>query len=142
MIAFFRNLIFHDFWLKLLSFALAVLTWLIVFKVFLNKEISLVTVFPNRAVEQSYFNIPVTLILPASDVRPVNVEPGEVRVTVQAEPKALRDLKPSEIRAQVDLTGIESARALSKRIEVILPSGIILTRVVPDQVEVVVPPRK
>jgi YbbR domain-containing protein len=142
MIAFLRNLILNDFWLKLLSLVLAVLTWLIVYKVFLNKEVSPVTVFANKAVEQSYFNIPVTLILSASDVRPVNIEPGEVRVTVQAEPKALKNLKPSEIRAQVDLTGIESARALSKRIEVILPSGITLTRVVPDQVEVVVPPRK
>jgi YbbR domain-containing protein len=141
MIAFLHDLIHRDFWLKLLSLVLAILIWLTV-SFAISKEVSPLSAFSSHEPEQSYFNVPVLVILSAADVREVRVDPGEVQVTVQAEPKALLELKPREIRAQVDLTGIESTRGLRKRIEVILPSGITLSRVVPDEVEVIVPPRK
>ena len=141
MIAFLRDLILRDFWLKLLSLALATLIWLTV-SFAISKEVSPFAAFTSHTPEQSYFNVPVLVILSAADVRTVNVEPGEVQVTVQAEAKLLQTLTPQQIRAQVDLTGIEASPRLIKRIEVILPPGVTLSRVVPDQVEVTVPPRK
>jgi YbbR domain-containing protein len=139
---FLRNLVLRDFWLKLLSLIFAVLIWLTVAKVFLSKEVSPMTAFGSQTIEQSYYNVPVLVIFPAADVRTVIVEPGEVQVTVQGEAKALHNLKARDIHAQVDLTGIESAHGLRKRIEILLPTGITYTRVIPDEVEVIIPPKK
>jgi hypothetical protein len=93
-------------------------------------------------VERTYVNVPVLVIFPAADVRTLEVNPTEVQVTIQAEPKALQNFDPKEIHAQVDLRDIESASELRKRIEVVVPPGFVYTRVVPDQVEVVIPPKK
>jgi hypothetical protein len=42
----------------------------------------------------------------------------------------------------VDLTGVEAARGLRKRIEITTPAGITLVRVVPEEVEVIVPGKR
>jgi YbbR domain-containing protein len=59
-------------------------------------------------------------------------------VTVQGDAKAVENLQSKDIRPIVDLTGIEAANAL-KRIEVSTPAGVTHVRVVPEQVQVVVP---
>jgi YbbR domain-containing protein len=140
MIAFVRNLVFHDFWLKLLSLVFAVLIWLTV--TFAQTDGGRSFLLKPNMDEKTYYNVPVLAILPAADIREVEVDPGEIQVTLQGESKLLQKLKPTDIRAQVDLTGIESARGLHKRIEIILPPGITYTRLVPDEVQVKVPPRK
>lgn len=143
MISFLRYLIVRDFWLKLLSFVFAVLIWLTVKKVFLSREITVpINAFGTQPVEQNYVNVPILVIFPAAELRSVDVQPSEVQVTVQAEPRAFQNLKPEDIRAQINLTGIESAHSLRKRVEVILPTGFTYTRVIPDEVEVIVPPKK
>jgi YbbR domain-containing protein len=141
MITFLRNLLFHDFWLKLFSFALAILIWLTVWFA-RSKDLSPFSAFTSHAAEQNYFNVPVLVILPAADVRSVKVDPSAVQVTVEGDPKRLQDLRVKDIHAQVDLTGIESARGLRKRIDVTTPAGITYVRVVPDEVEVIIPPRE
>jgi len=50
----------------------------------------------------------------------------------------VENLQSKDIRPIVDLTGIEVANAL-KRIEVSTPAGVTHVRVVPEQVQVVVP---
>jgi hypothetical protein len=139
MISFLRNLLFHDFWLKLFSLALAVLIWL---TVWFARGKNVFATFTNRGAEQNYFNVPVLVILPAADIRNVQVNPSVVAVTLQGEPGRLRELKTKEIHAQVDLTGIESARGLHLQVEIILPPGITYTRVIPNEVEVIIPPKQ
>jgi YbbR domain-containing protein len=141
MIEFVRNLIFRDFLLKLLSLVFATLIWLTVWFA-ISKDVSPLTTFGSHAVEKSFYNVPVLVIFPAGDIRTVTVEPSVVQVTVQGQPKMIDNLRPEDIRAQVDLTGIESARGLRKRIELTLPTGVIHTRIVPHEVEVMVPPRQ
>jgi YbbR domain-containing protein len=142
MIEFIRNLIVRDFWLKLLSLVFAVFIWLAVSKVVLKREVgSPLAAFGAQVVEQTYVNVPIMVIFPAAEIRNVNLNPTEVRVSVRGSPDAMQRLRPQDIHAQVDLTGIESARALRKRIEISLPSGITYTRVVPDEVEVFLPPK-
>jgi YbbR domain-containing protein len=141
MINLLRNLLLRDFWLKLFSLALAVLIWLTV-SFAIRKEVSPVTVLAaTHTEERTYYNIPVKVMSSASDVRTFKVNPTEVRITVRGEPRLLEGLQPDDIRAVVDLTGIESARALSKRIEVTTPAGITFVQVFPDQVEVIVQPK-
>ena len=62
-------------------------------------------------------------------------------MTVRGEAKLLQDLQARDIRALVDLTGIESARNLHKQIEITTPRGITLVQVVPEEVDVIIPSR-
>jgi YbbR domain-containing protein len=141
MIALSRNLIFKDFWLKLFSLALAVLTWFTI-RFAIAKEVSPVGSLVLSATAQVTFpNLPVVILSSAQDVRNFKVNPQEVEVTVQGDPKVLRTLRSKDIRVLVDLTGIATAGGMRKRIEVSTPAGITHVRIDPDEVQVLLPPK-
>lgn len=139
MIAVLRELIVRDFWLKLFSLVLAVLVWLIV-SIAIQKEGSPVAALAFSPEERTFSNLPVMVMSSAQDVRNIKVRPSEVEVTVQGDAKYLRGLQGKDIRVLVDLTGIESARDLRKRIEVSTPAGIAPIRVLPETVDIILPP--
>ncbi len=143
MINFLRNLFFHDFWLKLFSLALAILIWIIVSPA-IHNQTSPAATLTNTATEEkwTFSDIPVLIMSSAADVRDFKVSPNQVEVTVRGEPGILQKIIASDIRAQVDLTGIEAARDLHKRIEVTTPPGITFVDVVPKEVTVLVPPKR
>ena len=93
------------------------------------------------AEERTFSNLPVLVISSAQDVRSFKVRPSEVEVTVRGDAKTLRALRANEIRARVDLTDIETARDLRKRIEVSVPAGISQVGVTPPEVQVIFPPK-
>lgn len=131
MIAFLRNLLLEDFWLKLFSLALAVLIWFTVTFVS-QKEV--------RTDTRVFFNLPVTVLSAAEDVRNFKVSPSEVQVTVQGDGETLQNLQSKDIRVMVDLTGVMAARELRKRVEVSAPAGVTHLRVAPEEVQVIFPP--
>ncbi len=135
MISFLRNLILHDFWLKLFSLALAILIWILVSPA-ANKRLSPITSLNGDVSEQTFPNVPLQVVASAADVRAFKVTPSEVEVTVRGERKLLQDLQTRDIRALVDLTGIEYARGLRKQIEIITPAGVTHVRVVPAEADV------
>jgi YbbR domain-containing protein len=140
MIDYLRTLFLRDFWLKLFSLALAVLIWL---TITFTKEGSPLQHLGATGSERTYFNIPVNVMLSASDVaerQGVTLSPREVEVKVRADAKRIDELQPRDIRALVDLRGIESG-GLRKRIDVTTPAGVTLIEVVPDEAEVIVPPK-
>jgi YbbR domain-containing protein len=141
MITFLHDLIFRDFWLKLFSLALAVLIWLTV-SFAIQKEGSPATalVLPQQA--RTFANVPILVMSTAQDVHNMKVRPGVVEVTVQGDAKTVYDLKQMDIRVIVDLTGIESARDLRKRLEVSALPGVSSVRVVPEDVQVIFPSRE
>jgi YbbR domain-containing protein len=132
MIAFLRNLVLEDFWLKLFSLALAVLIWLTV--TFASQKDPLT----DQHVRSE--KLPVTILGSAEDVHNFRVNPREVTVTVQGNAKTLQNLQSNDIRVIVDLTGVGPARDLRKRIEVSVPAGITHMRVIPEEVQVIFPP--
>jgi YbbR domain-containing protein len=136
VIQFLRDFIFHDFWLKLFSLVLAVLIWLAVHFAS-QKEVSPLS-FPGE--ERKFSNLPVMVMFAAEDVRTFKVKPSEVEVTVQGDPKILKNLQGRDIRVIVDLTGIEAAH-LRKRVEISPPAGVTHTRVMPQEVEVIIQPK-
>jgi YbbR domain-containing protein len=138
VIAFFRQLIFHDFWLKLFSLALAVLIWVTV-SFAIRQQGSPVSTLGLPVKERSFFGLPVVVLSSAEDVRTFKVSPSEVEVTVQGEAKILDKLQGREIRVIVDLTGVTSRGDFFKRIEVATPPGVTHVRVVPPEVQVLFP---
>jgi hypothetical protein len=129
MITFLRNLVFEDFWLKLFSLALAVLTWLTV-----------TFVSPKGTEQRAFLNLPVVILASAEDMHNFKVNPTEVNVTLQGDPKTMAALQRKEIRAIVDLTGIGAARDLRVRVEISVPAGVTHMHVAPEDVQVIFPP--
>jgi YbbR domain-containing protein len=131
VIAFLRNLVFEDFWLKLFSLVLAVLIWLTV--TFASQK--------EAAMAPHVFSdLPVMVVSSTEDVHGFKVSPSRVEVTVQADPYTLQNLQGKDIRATVDLSGVATARDLHKRVEVSVPAGVALIRVAPEEVQVIFPP--
>ena len=138
MIIFIRNLVVKDIWLKLFSLALAILIWLTV-QFSISKEVSPWSALIGRASDEKVLTVPI--FVPPMDKRIVSFDPPDVEVTVHGDPKSLKNLKPENLRAQINLTGIESANGMRRRVEVILPENIAYTHLSPEEVEVRLSPK-
>ncbi len=138
MITFLRQLIVHDFWLKLFSLALAVMVWVIV-SFALRQQGSPVNPLGISIKERSFYNLPVVVMSSAEDVSSFKVNPNEVEVTVRGDSQIVDMLKSRDIRALVDLTGAKPEPGLRKRIEISTPPGVSHVSVVPAEVQVVFP---
>jgi YbbR domain-containing protein len=134
-----RDLFIKDWGWKLFSLLLAVAIWLTVHRILQE---------PNEAESRAagnpvkYGNLPVLIVASASDVHLYRVVPETVSVTVSGSPEAIAILQANQIRATVDLTAIESARNLQRRVDISVPDGIELVSVDPPQVGVIIPPVK
>ena len=139
MINFLRHLIVDDFMLKLFSLALALLFWLTVSFAIQQRDGAPPPALTLTTEVRTFFNLPVVVMSSASDVRNFRVSPNQVEVTVRGEPRALQNLQSKDIRAIVDLSGIEAAQNLRKRIEVSTPPGVTHVRIFPEEVQVIIP---
>ena len=81
------------------------------------------------------------IVATAADVHLYRVAPDTVSVTVSGPPEVIGMLQANQIRATVDLTDIEPAKDLKRRVDVSVPSGITLVSVEPDKVGVIMPPQ-
>jgi YbbR domain-containing protein len=141
MIPWLRHIIFGDFWLKLFSLAMAVLIWLTV-NFAIQRQVSPMSPINLIMTERVIPNLPVVILSSAAeDVRGLRVNPKEVEVTVRGEAKAVDNLHSTDIKVIVDLTGIEAAHDLRKKIQITTPAGVTYVKVEPDEVQVVYPPR-
>ena len=140
MILFLQRLIFHDFWLKLFSLVLAILIWFTV-SLAIQKEVSPVTPLIRNTAQRTFLRLPVVVLSSAESVRQIEINPKEVEVTIEGEPRILQNVQTKDIRAIVDLTGIEAA-ILRKRIEVSTPAGVTHVRVAPQEVEIIYPNKR
>jgi len=141
MIKFLRHLFFDDFLLKLFSLALAILFWITVSFAIQQKEGLPTPALSATTVARRFFNIPVVAVSSASDVRNFKVSPEQVEVKVQGEVPIIENLEGKDLRALVDLTGVETNGNFRRPIEISAPAGVTLLRVLPQEVQVTPPPR-
>jgi YbbR domain-containing protein len=132
-----RDWFIKDFGWKLFSVILAVAIWLTVNKILGESGNSTELVAGDK---QTYDDLPVLVVSTASDVRNFHVMPGTVAVTVSGRPDVMAVLQANQIRAVVDLTGIESGKELRRHVDVSTPPGVTLVSVKPSSVNVIVPP--
>ena len=133
-----RDWFIKDLGWKLLSVVLAVVIWLTVNKILGESGSSTESAIGDK--QTTYDDLPVLVVSAASDVRDFHVMPPAVTVTVSGAPNVMAVLQANQIRAVVDLTGIESARKLRRRVDISLPPGVRLVSFNPSTVEVLVPP--
>jgi hypothetical protein len=136
-----KDAVLKDFWLKLFSLALATLIWFTV-NIAIQNQVSPVVSLPlGRTEIRTFSNLPVLVVSFAQDSRNARINPKEVEVTVEGEAKVIKSLYSRDIRVFVDLTGIEAAHDMRKRVEVSTPSGVNPVKVDPPEVQVIFPPR-
>ena len=133
-----RDWFIKDFGWKLLSLFLAVAIWLTVNKIL---EVPGNAAAAFRGTTLTYGNLPVLIVSSASDVHDFRVAPTTVTVKVSGTAADIAKLQAGQIRAMVDLTGIESAKDLRCRVDVSTPPGITLVSVDPPKVGVIMPPK-
>jgi len=135
-----RDLIVKDFWLKLLSVAVAVLIWVTV-SIAIRQELDISAVTTNSANGRTFSHLPVLVVSSAADVHEFEVQPSHVEVEVRGSPNVLSMLTDKDVRVTVDLTDVGPAQNVRKRVEVATPPGVMFVRVFPAEVEVSVPPK-
>jgi len=132
-----RELFIKDWGWKLFSLLLAASIWLTVHNVIEPKNSTGVHVGSTL----TYGNLPVFIVASAADVHLYHVLPDTVSVTVSGSPEAIAVLQANQIRATVDLTGVDAGKDLKRRVDVSAPSGITLINVEPASVGVLIPPK-
>lgn len=137
---FLQNLILHDFWLKLFSFALAGLIWFTV-NIAIKNDISPVASLSLSPTEQIVLrDLPIVVLSPAQEIRGFTVNPKTANVTLQGDPASLRNLRKQDIRVLVDLSELGVVRDSRRRIEVSTPAGLTHVKVEPEEVQIVTAP--
>ena len=139
-----RDWFIKDFGWKLFSVCLALAIWLTVHKI-LDESAPppvVVTPAPPSPVATTFTNLPVLIVSAAADVREFHVTPNTVTVTVSGQPEIMAVLQVNQVHALVDLTDIEAARNLQRRVDITTPAGVTLVNVDPAEVNVVIPAQR
>ncbi len=139
-----RDWFIKDLGWKIFSVVLALAIWLTVHKILDESAPSPVVVppLPPGPVTMTFSNLPVLIVSAAADVREFHVTPKAVAVTVSGQPEIMAALQVDQIHALVDLTDIEAARDLRRRVDITTPAGVTLVNVDPAEVNVVIPAQR
>lgn len=135
-----REIVTRDLGWKLLSLALAVAIWVTV-NPQSHSPARPANPLPSLGM-RSFTNLPVLLVSSATEGRVVSIDPETITVTVSGRPELISAMTGQEIRVIVDLTGVESARGLRKRVDVSVPAGVALISAEPPQVNATVIPKR
>jgi YbbR domain-containing protein len=139
MIKLLRHVFFDDFPLKLFSLGLALLVWITVSFAIEQKEASPNSNHARTSEVQTSFHLPVMVIASNGDPGSFKASPNRVQVAVRGEPRIVQSLQATDIRALVDVTGMDAAHAAHMPVEISLPTGITLVSVLPKDVQVTLP---
>jgi YbbR domain-containing protein len=141
MIPFLQNLILHDFWLKLFSFALACLIWFTV-NIAIKNDISPVASLSLAPTEEVVLrDLPIAVLSSAQEMNAFTVNPKTADVTLQGDLTTLRNLRKQDVRVLVDLSDRGVLRDSRRRIDVSTPAGVTHIKVEPEEVQVVTAPK-
>jgi YbbR domain-containing protein len=135
-----RDIVTKDLGWKTFSVVLAIVIWLTVKSVSSETPVTGTDPLATWAT-RPFTNLPVLVVSAAADVREFKVSPETVDIRVSARPETIAGISDKEIHVTVDLTDIEAARGLRKRVDVSTPTGVTVVSVVPSEVEIVVPPK-
>jgi YbbR domain-containing protein len=129
-----RQLIFHNFWLKVLSLIFALLIWAVVQIKITNGNLSLI--FQPGVDDTRTFTVPLHLLNSASDTRTLSLFPNQVKVVVEGDLLHLGRLTEGDIRAYIDLIRLRIPADGNVLVRVDLPDGVHLRQLVPEKVQV------
>lgn len=127
-----RDLILHNFWLKLASLLLAAMMWYVIAATQTDLRLSQTGIQKNT--EFTLENVPITVMKSATDLLPCKVIPTTVNITVSGSPKRLQTLGLHELEVFVNLKDVRQAENLIKQVLVFAPPGVKVVAVKPSEV--------
>ncbi|MGO8763924.1 MAG: CdaR family protein [Limisphaerales bacterium] len=89
------------------------------------------------SVQNTFTNV-VMAVSSTADVRGANIVPDEVKVEIDGPPEIMATLNADRIHAFVNLTGIDSAHASSRFVEVAAPLHVTILNIDPPDVNVTI----
>jgi hypothetical protein len=125
-----RNLILHNFWLKLFSIALATVIWLGIHSSIHD------ALNANQSLTPEYIRVPVMVKTTPGDKRVFRITPDEVVVTAVGKDAALLQATKRDIRVNLDLTAFNATTSTSQKLKADAPPDIIILEILPSTVEV------
>lgn len=131
-----RGILTNNFGWKLFSLLLAVALWLTI-RTFSNVPAAANST--GALMTRTFNGLPVLVVSAAADMREFRFKPDYVQVTVSGRPDVIAALEAKAIHAIVDLTDIEVARELYRRVYVSTLPGVTVINVTPADVEVIMP---
>ena len=127
--SFLRRYVFHNFGLKLLSLAAAVVLW------------SLMATEPEL---ETTISVPVEFHNAPKNLEVISDQDSNVHLEVKGPPSKLRTINRGDVAVVLDLIAVQQAGARSFALDssrVILPRGVTLVKSIPSQVRLVFEPR-
>jgi hypothetical protein len=125
-----RNLILHNFWLKLFSMAMATVIWLAI-HYSIHDELNM-----NQTLRSEYIRVPVSVKTAPGDKRVFRITPDEVVVTAVGKDEALLRATRKDIRVNLDLTYFDASESPAKELVADAPLDIKVLTISPPTVEV------
>ncbi len=130
-----RQLIFHNFWLKSFSIALASVIWLAIHYGIQNDLTPSQTII-NRLLSRQLFRVPISVVKRPDDSRAFRITPAAVDVVATGEDVDLRRTSPADIRVFVDLTDFPTNKVLLAGLRAEAPVGVAVHDIRPATVTV------
>ncbi len=118
-----RDLILHNFWLKLFSIALATVIWLSIFYSIHNEQ-------------NLNIRVPVSVQTNPGDQRVFRVTPDEVVVIAVGKRAALFQATRKDIRVYIDLTHFTAKVSPAEELKAEAPPDVNVLEIIPSTVEV------
>jgi hypothetical protein len=129
-----REVILHNFWLKLLSLGLASLIWMGV-RYQIQSEYPFTPARTTHPVFKQSVRVRVSTITPG-DGRGFHISPREAQVTVLGEESVLRKLGPTNLIVYIDLTDFNSKVPVSVQLHAHTTEDVIVGDIQPSEVTV------
>jgi YbbR domain-containing protein len=133
-----KNLLAHDWPLKVFSLALAILTWLAV-SFTLKQRVVPVREQPNIS-KRTYYELPVMIVARSGNAAGYQALPKRLDVTVQGDEAMLKSLSGRSVKIIVDLSETSLKTATRLPVEVITPAGVTQVKIEPEGFVMVTPP--
>jgi len=125
-----RDVILHNFWLKLFSVALATVIWLAIHYSIHNEPLK------NQLLTDDYIRVPVTVQTAPGDKRSFRVTPKEVVVHAVGRDATSLHASSKDIRVNLNLTGFAGNESRMETLKAVAPLGINVLEIMPAVVEV------
>jgi len=130
----FREVILHNFWLKLISLGLGALIWLGV-RYQIQEPQGASQPRGSHPVFKATYKVRVSIITPG-DGRAYRLTPREVMVVVLGEDAVLRNFAPSNLLVYADLTDFNPKKQTTLELRSHAPPQVIIGDIQPGSVQV------
>ena len=130
-----RHLIFHNFWLKMISIAAGTIIWIAI-HFSIDHELTLSEPAASQRLVKKIITVPISILQEERDARVFKLSPTNVVLTVMGEAKALRGPEGREIKMYVDLTDYHALTATQEDLHPGVPTNIYVIEFKPHTVTV------